>query len=98
MTVAAADGNVPIAQPAAGVSATVPIPVLVSASAAKPAFIRPQQRWILDQPHPQAAQALANAANLPPVLAELLIARGIARPVSFRVFGFRSTPSASARA
>ena len=38
----------------------------------------PQQRWIVAEPHPEEAAALAREAHLPPVLAELLLARGIA--------------------
>jgi single-stranded-DNA-specific exonuclease len=37
----------------------------------------PRQRWIVDKPHPNEAEALAKAARLPQVIAELLIARGI---------------------
>ena len=40
----------------------------------------PRQRWIVAEPHPEEAEALAKAAHLPLVLAELLIARGITRP------------------
>ncbi len=38
----------------------------------------PPQRWLLAEPHPQEAAALAGEARLPLVLAELLVARGIA--------------------
>lgn len=38
---------------------------------------RPRQRWVLAETHPEAAEALAKAAHIPQVLAELLIARGI---------------------
>ena len=38
---------------------------------------RPNQRWTLAEPHPDASAALARAARLPHVLAELLVARGI---------------------
>ena len=38
---------------------------------------RPIQRWVLAQPHPEAAESLAKAARLPHVLAELLVSRGI---------------------
>jgi len=38
---------------------------------------RPHQRWVLEEPHPEASE-LARAARLPQVLAELLLARGIA--------------------
>jgi single-stranded-DNA-specific exonuclease len=37
----------------------------------------PRQRWILAEPHPQEAEALAQSAHIPVVLAELLVARGI---------------------
>ena len=37
----------------------------------------PRQRWIVSEQHPEAATALAEQARIPPVLAELLIARGI---------------------
>jgi single-stranded-DNA-specific exonuclease len=37
----------------------------------------PRQRWILAEPHPSEAAALAREARLPQVLAELLVARGI---------------------
>ncbi|MGD0098495.1 MAG: single-stranded-DNA-specific exonuclease RecJ [Terracidiphilus sp.] len=37
----------------------------------------PPQRWSFIEPHPEEATALAKAARLPLVLAELLVARGI---------------------
>jgi len=37
----------------------------------------PRQRWIQAETHPQEAEALAQAAHLPVVLAELLVSRGI---------------------
>jgi single-stranded-DNA-specific exonuclease len=46
----------------------------------------PRQRWILAEPHPEAAAALAKAARLPQVLAELLIARGITQADEAYVF------------
>ncbi|MGA8086743.1 MAG: single-stranded-DNA-specific exonuclease RecJ [Terracidiphilus sp.] len=52
-----------------------------------PAVLRvPRQRWILAEPHPQEAEALAQAARIPLVLAELLIARGIG--TSHEAFAF----------
>jgi len=36
-----------------------------------------RQRWILADQHPEEAGALAQAAHIPPVLAELLLARGV---------------------
>jgi single-stranded-DNA-specific exonuclease len=38
---------------------------------------RPNQKWAFAEPHPEAAEALAKAARLPHVLAELLVSRGI---------------------
>lgn len=38
---------------------------------------RPRQRWVLADSYPEQAQALAKAARLPLVLAELLLARGV---------------------
>jgi len=40
----------------------------------------PRQRWIIAEAHPQEAEVLAKAARIPHVLAELLVARGIATP------------------
>jgi single-stranded-DNA-specific exonuclease len=50
-----------------------------ASAAAQPPVPRnlPRQRWALAEPHPEAAAALAKAARLPLVLAELLVARGI---------------------
>jgi len=39
--------------------------------------VLPSQRWLLAEPHPEEAAALAREARLPLVLAELLVARGI---------------------
>jgi single-stranded-DNA-specific exonuclease len=39
-----------------------------------------RQRWSFVEPHPAEAAALAKAARLPLVLAELLVARGIVQP------------------
>jgi single-stranded-DNA-specific exonuclease len=39
--------------------------------------VRAPQRWLLAEAHPEEAMALARAAALPPVLAELLLARGV---------------------
>lgn len=46
----------------------------------------PRQRWILAEPHPHEAQALATSAHIPLVLAELLIARGIKSPAEAFTF------------
>jgi single-stranded-DNA-specific exonuclease len=40
----------------------------------------PRQRWKFAEPHPAEAAALAKAARLPQVLAELLVARGVVQP------------------
>ncbi len=40
-------------------------------------LVPPRQRWILAEPHPQEAEALAESAHIPVVLAELLLARDI---------------------
>jgi len=45
-----------------------------------PALNLPRQRWAFVEPHPAEAAALAKAARLPLVVAELLVARGIAQP------------------
>ncbi|UWZ82992.1 single-stranded-DNA-specific exonuclease RecJ [Occallatibacter riparius] len=37
----------------------------------------PRQRWVIAPPHTEQAEALAKAANLPAVLSELLVARGV---------------------
>ncbi|MGC2160552.1 MAG: single-stranded-DNA-specific exonuclease RecJ [Silvibacterium sp.] len=39
--------------------------------------IRPLQKWVVHQPPPFAEEALAREAELPPLIARLLIARGI---------------------
>lgn len=44
---------------------------------AAPSRSRPPQRWILRAPNNDQAKALASEANIPPLLAELLLARGI---------------------
>jgi single-stranded-DNA-specific exonuclease len=41
---------------------------------------RPNQRWVLTEPHPEASAELAKAARVPHILAELLVARGITQP------------------
>lgn len=55
-------------------------------NAAAPARRHPPQRWVIAPPHPEEAAALAEAAHLPPVLAELLVARGIADALSAHRF------------
>ena len=46
----------------------------------------PRQRWVLSDPHPEQAAALARDARLPAVLAELLVSRGIVQPAQAFVF------------
>ena len=46
----------------------------------------PRQRWSFVEPHPAEADALATAARLPLVLAELLVARGIVQPTDAFAF------------
>jgi single-stranded-DNA-specific exonuclease len=46
----------------------------------------PRQRWEIAPPHPDLASALAQAAHIPAVLAELLLARGIATAADAHVF------------
>ena len=46
----------------------------------------PRQRWSFVEPHPAEATALAKAARLPQVLAELLVARGIVQPADAFAF------------
>ncbi len=46
----------------------------------------PRQRWIVAEPHLEAAAALAKAARLPQVLAELLLARGVTEPAQAHAF------------
>jgi single-stranded-DNA-specific exonuclease len=41
---------------------------------------RPPQRWLLDPSRTDEAQALARSAGLPPLIAELLVARGVSTP------------------
>ncbi len=50
---------------------------VVSSRISSRPFARPAQRWIVAEPHPEEAEALAKSARLPLVLAELLVARGI---------------------
>ncbi len=47
---------------------------------------QPGQRWALAEPHPAEAAALAKAARLPQVLAELLVARGVTAPADAFAF------------
>ena len=56
-------------------STAVPEPI-PQASAARPVRTYPRQRWQIAPPHPESAE-LARTAHIPPVLAELLLARNI---------------------
>ena len=57
----------------------------------------PRQRWIMAEPHPEAAAALAREARLPQVLAELLIARGITVPPRPTPSSIPSSPTSTIR-
>ena len=46
----------------------------------------PRQRWSFVEPHPDEAVALAKAARLPQVLAELLVALGVTQPTEAFAF------------
>ena len=46
----------------------------------------PRQRWVMEDPHPDEATALAQAARLPLVLAELLVARGVTTAAGAHAF------------
>ena len=46
----------------------------------------PRQRWVMADPHPEQATALAQAARLPLVLAELLVARGVSSAAEAHAF------------
>ncbi len=48
--------------------------------------VKPRQRWIVEQTDQPAAEALAKDARLPQVLAELLLARGIATATDAFIF------------
>ena len=48
--------------------------------AAEPVFTPPPQRWLLTTPRQEEATVLAATAHIPQVVAELLLARGIATP------------------
>ena len=51
-----------------------------SQAAPEPVFVPPPQRWQIAIPQPEESAALAAAAHIPQVVAELLLARGIATP------------------
>ena len=53
---------------------------------ARPSSRLPRQRWVLSEPDSEKAAALAREARLPVVLAELLLARGIATAADAHVF------------
>jgi len=53
------------------------VPPLAAGLPPAPPRSLPRQRWILSEPHPAESAALAKAARLPLVLAELLVDRGI---------------------
>ena len=64
-----------------GAPADTPVraePSGLDAAAARPAIAPPPQRWQFNTSNPEEAAALASEARLPLVVAELLLARGIA--------------------
>ena len=63
-------------------SASLPLPIALPPQQPR----RPKQRWLLAEPHAEEAAALAKAANLPQVLAELLLARGISTAAEANAF------------
>jgi single-stranded-DNA-specific exonuclease len=72
---AGADGNGPASQQVAPLAAPQGLPLNA-----------PRQRWSFVEPHPAEAVALARAARLPQVLAELLVARGVTQPAEAFAF------------
>ena len=75
MSGAGADGNGPASQQVAPLAAPQGLPLNA-----------PRQRWSFVEPHPAEAVALARAARLPQVLAELLVARGVTQPAEAFAF------------
>jgi len=63
-------------------SSSLPLPIALPPQQPR----RPRQRWLLAEPHAEEAAALAKAANLPQVLAELLLARGISTAAEANAF------------
>jgi single-stranded-DNA-specific exonuclease len=61
-------------------SASLSLPSAAAQAAPELVFTPPPQRWQIATPDHNAAAALAAAAHLPQVVAELLLARGIATP------------------
>ena len=55
-------------------------------ASAEPAFQPPPQRWELAPQNPEESSALAATAHVPAVLAQLLLARGIATPDAVSLF------------
>jgi single-stranded-DNA-specific exonuclease len=51
-----------------------------------PVRLYPRQRWVTAPPHREAAEKLAQAAHLPQVVAELLVARGVSEPHEAHAF------------
>ena len=59
------------------VSSLATFPESSVVTATRPPRVYPRQRWELAPSHPEEAAALAQAARIPQVLAELLLARGV---------------------
>ncbi len=62
-----------------------------STTAGAPKRTYPRQRWVIASPSQQEAAALASAAHLPSVLAELLVARGIGTAQDAHAFLYPDT-------
>ena len=62
------------------------VPSLAAGLPPAPPRSQLRQRWILAEPHPVEAAALAKEARLPLVLAELLVARGITQAADAFIF------------
>jgi single-stranded-DNA-specific exonuclease len=62
-----------------------------SSTAGAPTRSYPRQRWVVAETNAQDSAALASAANLPPVLADLLLARGISTAREAHAFLYPDT-------
>ncbi len=62
-----------------------------STAASAPKRSYPRQRWVVAEPNAEASAALASAAHLPSVLAELLLARGISNSQEANAFLYPDT-------
>src|SRR4029077_7928807 len=62
-----------------------------STTAGAPTRSYPRQRWVVAETNAQDSAALASAANIPPVLADLLLARGITNAREAHAFLYPDT-------